>query len=319
MNVLIPANCKNQEISTTVEKARDYISNAKASNTKRAYAADWRNFTGWCRQHNLPALPANPDTICLYLTQQASTLRVSTIQRRLAAIGQAHQAAGHDSPASHILVRNLMAGIRREKGVMQRGKAPLFIDDLRKMVLSLSASIAGVRDRAILLIGFAGAFRRSELVSLDVEDVVIEKEGMVINLRRSKTDQEAQGMKKAIPFGINGATCPVLVFKEWLTVSGVANGAIFRGIDRHGTMTGKRLSGKAVALIVKRTAESVGIGPAQFSGHSLRAGLATQASINGASEFSIMSQTGHKSASMVRRYIRDGQLFRDNPAGKVGL
>lgn len=317
MDGLIPGNDKN--ISCTIDKAREYIGNAKASNTKRAYASDWRHFSAWCEVHGISSLPSSPESVCLYLTNLASTCRVSTIQRRLAAIGQAHQAGGHESPTANILVRNLMSGIRREKGVRQHGKAPILIDDLRKMVLSLPASEAGVRDRAILLLGFAGAFRRSELVSLDCEDVAFEKEGAVITLRRSKTDQEGAGVKKAIPYGNNGATCPVLALREWLTVAGISEGAVFRGIDRHGTMTDKRLSGRAVALIVKRTAKAVGIDPERFSGHSLRAGLVTQAAINGASESSIMSQTGHKSVAMVRRYIRDGNLWRDNPAGKVGL
>ena len=317
MNSLVPTG--HQDISTTIEKARGYLDQAKSPATKRAYASDWRHFVAWCDQQHLASLPATTETIAIYLTDLASTCRVSTIQRRLASIGQFHQAAGHASPSGHILVRNLMAGVRREKGVAQRGKAPILIDDLRAMVVSLSASPAGIRDKALLLLGFAGAFRRSELVNLDVADIDIEREGMVITLKRSKTDQEGQGTKKAIPFGNNGATCPVLAVKEWLAASGIADGAIFRSIDRHGTMSDQRLSDRSVALIIKRLAVAIGIDPTRFAGHSLRAGLATQAAINGVSEASIMHQTGHKSVMMVRRYIRDGSLFRDNAAGKVGL
>jgi len=317
MTGLIPGN--DRVISHTIDKAREYIGNAKTKNTKRAYAADLRHFRQWCQENTLPDLPTNPETLALYLAFLAETYCVSTIQRRLAAISQAHQAAGHASPTENILTKNVLAGIRRAKRIVQRGKAPLLTDDLRKIILALPASIAGVRDKALLLIGFAGAFRRSELVSLDFEDVTIEKEGIVINLKRSKTDQEGQGAKKAIPYGTNPLTCPVLAFREWMTVAGISEGALFRGIDRHGKMAGKRLSGRAVALIVKRTAKAVGIANERLSGHSLRAGLATQAAINGASESSIMNQTGHKSSAMVRRYIRDSNLFRDNAAGKAGL
>ncbi len=317
MNGLIPRN--DSIISHTIDKAREYIGNAKAKNTKRAYASDWKHFSSWCSLHSFEALPATPDAICLYLTELAASNRVSTIQRRLAAIGQAHQAAGHESPSKHVLVRNLLSGLRRSMGTMQQGRVPLLVETLRSMVISLSSSAAGIRDKAILLIGFAGAFRRSELVGLDVADVSFEREGVVITLKRSKTDQEGAGSKKAIPFGNNGGTCPVMALREWLAFSGITEGAIFRRINRHGRISDQRLSGRSVALVVKRTAESIGIDPQRLSGHSLRAGLATQASINGASEASIMNQTGHKSSAMVRRYIRDSNLFRDNAAGKAGL
>lgn len=309
----------HQKLSSTIEKAREYISNSKSDSTKRAYRTDWCDFESWCNSNGYFPLPAKPETICLYLTALASSKKVSTLQRRLAGIGQAHQAAGYPSPISHISIRSLMRGIRREKGTMQIGKAPLLTEHLRKMIHSLSASKAGVRDKALLLLGFSGAFRRSELIGLDVESISFERDGMVVTLKRSKTDQEGQGTKKGIPYGNFAETCPVLGLQEWFTVSGLTKGAIFRGIDRHGNVSEKRLTGKAVSLVIKRIAKAVGFDPDKFAGHSLRAGLATQASISGASELEIMNQTGHRSIASLRRYIRDGNLFRQNAAGKIGL
>jgi len=307
------------ELSTVVEKVREYISNSKADNTKRAYRADWKHFNNWCQEHGYLSLPAQPEVICMYLTTLAATRKVSTIQRRLTSIGQAHQSAGFESPTSHIGVRNLMRGIRREKGSMQVGKAPILTEHLREMISSLPKTIAGIRDKALLLLGFYGAFRRSEVTGLDVENVSFEKEGLVVTLLRSKTDQEGQGIKKGIPNGIHDKTCPVLALLDWLTQAGISKGAIFRGIDRHGKISEKRLAGKAVSLIIKRIAKRVGLDPAKFAGHSLRSGFATVASNAGATELEIMNQTGHKSLTVLRRYIRNGSLFKNNACRRVGL
>ncbi len=308
-----------QSISSPIDKVREYIGNARAKNTKRAYRSDWQHFIDWCNTHGYDSLPAQPKVICLYLTDLAADKKVSTIQRRMAAIGQAHLAAGHRSPGNHIAVKNLLRGIRREKGVMQTGKSPLLTEHIRRMVGSLPASKAGVRDRALLLIGFSGAFRRSELIGLNVEDISFEKEGLVVLLRKSKTDQDGQGIKKGIPAGNFVDTCPVLALQQWLAVSEIKSGAVFRGIDRHDNISDKRLTGKAVSLIIKKIAKKVGLDAKKYAGHSLRAGLATQASMSGVSELEIMSQTGHKSIATLRRYIRDGNLFRKNAAGQVGL
>jgi integrase len=187
------------------------------------------------------------------------------------------------------------------------------------MVAALPPGSIGIRDRALLLVGFAGAFRRSELVGLNREDVEFVSEGLVTTLRRSKTDQEGHGRKVAVPFGSNLETCPVRALQAWLDISKIASGAIFHPINRHGRIQPGRLSGEAVAIVVKRYAAACGKDASHFAGHSLRAGLATQAAIAGVSERSIMNQTGHRSTAMVRRYIRDGSLFRDNAAGRVGL
>jgi integrase len=205
------------------------------------------------------------------------------------------------------------AGIRRAKGT-----APALTEDLRLMVRAMPYSLLGSRDRALLLIGFAGAFRRSELVSLDVEDLAFEREGVVVTLRRSKTDPVGQGRKIGIPLG-SGKTCPVRALERWMEAAGIEEGPLFRPVTRHSHVEDCRLSDKAVALIVKRWAQAVGLDPALYAGHSLRSGLATSAARNGASERSIMNQTGHRSVQMVRRYIREGTVFQENAAAKVGL
>ena len=187
------------------------------------------------------------------------------------------------------------------------------------MMANLPDRLLGVRDRALLLVGFAGAFRRSELVSLNVRDLKFTNDGLTVTLRRSKTDQEGSGRKVGIPYGSSPETCPVRSLRAWLEASGIESGPVFRPINRHGQIRPSRLSDRAVALIVKRAAEAAGKDPAEFAGHSLRSGLATAAAIGGASERAIMKQTGHRSTAMVRRYIRDGSLFRENAAARVGL
>ena len=309
-------------LARTVERARDYIKESKAPNTRRAYAADWRDFRAWCVLHGRPSLPASPDTVALYLSDLAERCKTSTLQRRLAALSQAHQAAGqtaHDVPTKHATVRAVMAGIRRTKGTAQRGKAAAVTAVVRAMVEGTPDRLLGLRDRALLLLGFSGAFRRSELVALDVEDLEFTGDGLVVTQRRGKTDQEGEGRKIGIPFGGRPDTCPVRAVREWLDAAAVVFGPVFRSVNRHSQVQPGRLSDKAVAIVVKRHAPSAGLDPLRYAGHSLRAGLATAAAAAGASERSIMNQTGHRSVPMVRKYIRDGQLFRENAAATVGL
>jgi integrase len=216
-------------------------------------------------------------------------------------------------------VRTILKGIRRTKGTAQTAKAPAVVPVLIAMVETLPDTLIGIRDRALLLVGFAGAFRRSELVSLDVADLQFAQEGAILQLRRSKTDQEAAGRRIGIPYGVREGTCPVLALQDWLDAAGVTDGPLFRPLSRWGQVQAERLSDKAVARVVKKAAEAAGLDPTRFSGHSLRAGLATAAATAGVGERSIMNQTGHKTERMVRRYIREGSLFRDNAAGQVGL
>ena len=301
------------------EQAKDYARQAKSKNTRRAYASDWDDFARWCQPYAFVPLPARPETVALYLTALADALKPSTLGRRLATISQVHQAAGHETPTTTAPVRLVWAGIRRAKGTGQQGKAPAITAEIGRMVDTLDERLLGVRDRALLLIGFAGAFRRSELVGLDVGDVHAGHDGLTILIRKSKTDQEGQGRKVGIPYGSHPHTCPVRAYLAWIEKCGLTEGALFRSVNRHGTLQAGRLSDRAVALIVKRAAEKAGLNPDKYAGHSLRAGLATSAAQAGVSERAIMAQTGHKSVMVARRYIRDGSLFRDNAAAQVGL
>ena len=303
---------------TTSLQADDYIRASRSPNTLRAYRSDWQQFVGWCNRRRLSPLPAAEATVCRYLAEQAEENKVATLARRVASISQAHQAAGLASPTQSLSVRATLKGIRRKKTSLTTEKAPVLVADLRKMVDTLGDSLMGKRDRALLLVGFAGAFRRSELVSLNVADVTFDPNGLTIRLRRSKTDQEGEGRKVGLPYGSNLATCPVRALQEWLSAGSIIEGALFVGINRHGTPQG-RLSACAVALIVKKVVAAAGLNPDLYAGHSLRAGLATSAAMAGVSERSIMNQTGHKSVMMVRRYIRDGSLFRENAAAGIGL
>jgi integrase len=258
-------------------------------------------------------------TVASYVAERADTLKPASLGLYVAAISQAHQAAGHASPTKDAAVRATMQGVRRAKGTAPAAKAAAVTQDIRAMVDTLPDGPLGVRDRALILLGFAGAFRRSELVALDREDVTISSDGVTILLRRSKTDQEGQGRKVGIPYGSNPSTCPVRALLAWLEASAIESGPLFRGVNRHGRLLPGRLSDRGVARVVQRQAEAAGLDASRYGGHSLRAGLATSAAAAGASERAIMNQTGHRSLTMVRRYIREGSLFRENAAATVGL
>lgn len=265
------------------------------------------------------ALPAPPETVASYIAECSGRLKVGSIQRRLNAVAEAHKATGLESPTSTGMVKNTLKGIKRTLGTATIQKAAALTDDVRAMVDVADSGLIGARDRAMILLGFAGAFRRSELVSLNVEDCAFGKDGLTVILRRSKTDQDGQGRKIGIPYGSNPETCPVRVLQGWIEQVALTSGPIFRSINRHGHLRPGRLSPADVARIVKKLAERAGLDATKYAGHSLRAGHATSAAIAGASERSIMRQTGHKSVQMVRRYIRDGNLFRENSGGKLGL
>jgi site-specific recombinase XerD len=301
------------------EQVREYIRASKAKSTLRGYQSDWRDFCAWCEARALGPLPANPETVAAYIAECAGRLKVGSIQRRLNAIAEAHKAVALESPTHSPIVANTMKGIRRTLGTAANQKAPTLTDDIRAMVNATDAGLIGARDRALMLLGFAGAFRRSELIGLEVEDCAFGKDGLTVTLRKSKVDQEGIGRKIGIPYGSNPETCPVRVLLGWLELAAITAGPLFRSINRHGRVKAARLSGIDVARVVKKLAVRAGLDSAKYAGHSLRAGHATSAAIAGASERSIMNQTGHRSVQMVRRYIRDGSLFRENSAGKLGL
>jgi len=308
------------EFEQLADEARAYVGATRSSSTRRAYASDWRHFLGWCGSRHLAALPALPETVALYITQLARDRRVATVQRRLAAISQVHQDASHPTPTEDRLVRKTMSGIRRTHGTAPRRKSATRTTLLREMVHDLPATAEGARDRALLLMGFAGAFRRSELVALDRGDVVFDPDGVRVTIRVSKTDQEAAGAIVGLPYGAHPETCPVRALRAWLALLEDDAPAVFRRMSKWGTACRSRLTAQSVALIVKRRAQAVGQDPRLFAGHSLRAGLATSAAAGGATERDIMQQTRHRSVAMVRRYIREGELFhKGNAARFTGL
>lgn len=302
------------------DRAREFASASRSEATLAAYASDLRHFSAWADANGRAAMPADPETVALYLTSMADEFRPSTLSRRVAAISVAHQHAGFDSPTADALVRSVLSGIRRTVGTAPKQVAPATIGELRKMTARIGDSTIEIRDRAILLLGFAGAFRRSELVSLDVSDLQERADGLVVTLRRSKTDQTGQGDTKAIPYGSDSETCPVRAVRAWIEAAGIADGPVFRPVDRHGNVATSRLSGRAVALVVKRAAERAGLDASAYAGHSLRAGFVTTAAANGASERAIARQTGHAAGSTVlRQYIRHASAFTDNAVSMVGL
>jgi len=308
-------------LETVFAKAEEFAKHSASDNTRRGYASDWRQFTAWCDVHGVVSLPATPGTIALYLADVAERLKPATIARHLAAVSKAHSAAGHESPCAmrHAAVKAVWSGVRRLKGTAQVQKAPLLTADLRRMVSALPESGIGRRDAAILLVGFAGAFRRSELAALTVCDVEFVEEGLKVTLRKSKTDQLGQGFVKAIAFGSDPISCPVRALRRWLECTGITHGPIFRRVNRHGHVSESAMSAQTVAIVLKRSCKTIGLESANFSGHSLRAGCVTQSIINGASEASVQKLTGHRSTAMLRRYVRDGNLWRDPVGRYLGL
>ena len=301
--------------------ARRYASEASAENTKLAYGKAWRDFERWCKAAGHVPLPAAPEVVGTYLAERAGQLKAASLNMRLVAISQAHRLQGHRLDRQHPAIRETMKGIRRTHGTAPAKKAAADVVVLRDAVSEL-AKLSGpraLRDRALLLVGFAGALRRSELVALDVADIRFVAEGVVLTLRRRKTDQEGQGTEIALPFGQSARTCPVLTLRAWLEAAGITNGPIFVSITRGGRIRSTRLSSEDVARVVKAAVEAAGGNSDDFSGHSLRSGFITSAARAGVAERHIQNQSGHRSLPVLRGYIRRGSLFVDNAAAKVGL
>ncbi|MEI9426853.1 site-specific integrase [Mesorhizobium sp. Cs1299R1N3] len=291
------------------EKVAAYVEQGLAENTKRAYAADLAHFESWGG-----SIPATDTVIASYLAEHAETLAVATLCRRMATLSKAHAARGLTSPTSSELVKATIKGIKRSLGTVQAEAKPLLREDLFAVLDRTSDDIKSIRDRALLLIGFAGGFRRSELVGLDAEDIEHVRKGIVVHLRRSKTDQESVGRKIGIPFG-RTRWCPINALDQWVNRAGIEAGPIFLRVDRHGSVKGQRLSGEAVSLVLKDRMAAAGIAPAGHSGHSIRAGFVTSAAMAGASTWKIRAQTGHASDAMLARYIRDAEIFENNAVG----
>lgn len=316
------SDAADAEVRVAVTQAlRRYVQASKAPNTLRAYDSDLRHFQAWCRSRHALWLPATAETVALYIASLADAgSKPSTIRRRLSAIAEVHRLARFPSPAADELVRLAMVGIRRRHGSAPTQKAALTTSDVTRLLATTSpVSAAGARDRAVLLLGFAGGFRRSELVALDLDDVHELPHGLRIRVRRSKTDQEGVGRELGIPRGEHPDTCPVRAFQAWRAAGRIESGALFRPVDRHDRVGVNRLTDRAVARIIQRGARRAGLDPQLYAGHSLRAGLATAAAAAGAPERAIMAQTGHRSVTSMRRYIRAGTLFEENAAAYLGL
>ena len=293
------------------ERARQYAKEGKAENTKRAYQSAWRDFENWCMAQGHRAMPASVETIIEYLTSLADRgQKISTINVKRAAISSAHVMGSKNDPTKHGDVTILMKGITRT--LARRGKTiptkkePLTLDALQAMLSTINlGTISGKRDKALLLLGYAGAFRRSELINANVEDVRTKKRDLIITLPTSKTDQEGEGLKKHIEMLDDKTLCPVRAYRDYLNSGGINSGPIFRRLDRNGCITGDRLTAQSVALIIKRMAKDAGLDWRSFSGHSMRAGFVTSAHLANATDSDIMAQTGHKSGDTLRMYIRD--------------
>lgn len=302
-SVLTPDNFALSEV-TLPDSVAQFVRAAHADNTVRAYQADLAHFMAWGG-----SIPANPEQVASYLAAHARSHAPATLARWLVAIAKAHKIAGHVSPTSHELVRLTLRGIRRSLPRHQVQARPVLAHELRQIVRAMGDDLHSLRDWALLLVGFAGAFRRSELVGLTVADVERTAQGILLHLRRSKTDQLAEGRAVVIPACEDAALCPVGALTAWLDRAGIANGPLFRPINRHGQITDSALSAESVAVILKSRARAAGLDPAGYSGHSLRAGFATSAILAGVATDTIRSQTGHKSPAMLSRYVR---LSRSN-------
>ncbi len=312
------------DIKALQEETLKNLQSSKAMNTVRAYKSDFKDFGLFCVKNGFKNLPSDPKIVSLYLTHLSSKeVKLSTIKRRLVSIGVIHKMKGHYLDTKHpVIVENLM-GIKRRKGTVQKGKKPILINELKKILKVIDEQniqdIKKLRDKSIILIGFSGGFRRNEIVSLDYEDLDFVHEGLKITIKRSKTDQFGEGSIKALPYFEDSVYCPVTILQRWLNISKINKGSLFRRFSKGSKLTNDRLTDQTVALLIKDYLKIAGIDSKNYSGHSLRSGFATSAAESGAEERSIMAMTGHKSTEMVRRYIKEANLFKNNALNKIKL
>ena len=312
------------DIKTIQEETILNLKASKANNTIRAYKSDFHDFGLFCVKNGFKSLPTNPKTVSLYLTYLATKdNKISTIKRRIVSIGVVHKMKGHYLDTKHPAIVENLLGIKRRKGVKQKGKKPLLINDLKQLINVIdeenSSEIKIARDRTIILLGFGGGFRRNELVSIDYEDLEFVNEGIKINIKKSKTDQFGEGSIKALPYFDNPHYCPVKSIQSWIKISKINQGSLFRKFHKGIKLSNIRLSDQSVALLIKYYLDLAGIDNKNYSGHSLRSGFATSAAEAGAEERSIMAMTGHKSTEMVRRYIKEANLFKNNALNKIKI
>ena len=312
------------DIKALKEETLLNLQSSKADNTVRAYKSDFNDFGLFCAQNGLKSLPSEPKIVSLYLTHLSTKdVKMSTLKRRLVSIGVIHKLKGLYLDTKHpSIIENIM-GIKRRKGSVQKGKKPLLINSLKKIINVIDQQkkdeIKKIRDRSIILIGFSGGFRRNEIVSLDYDDLDFVPEGLKITLKRSKTDQFGEGTLKGLPYFDSSQYCPVLSLKKWIETSNIKSGPLFRRFSKGSKLTDYRLTDQTVALLIKKYLDLAGIDSKNYSGHSLRSGFATTAAESGAEERSIMAMTGHKSTEMVRRYIKEANLFKNNALNKIKI
>ena len=312
------------DIKALQEETLLNLQNSKANNTVRAYKSDFNNFGLFCAQNGFKSLPSEPKIVSLYITHLSSKgIKMSTLKRRLVSIGVIHKLKGHYLDTKHpVIIENIM-GIKRRKGSIQKGKKPLLINNLKKIINVIdeynTENIKKFRDRSIILIGFSGGFRRNEIVSLDYDDLDFVNEGLKISIKRSKTDQFGEGSVKGLPYFDNTQYCPVLSLKNWIEISRIRSGPLFRRFSKGTKLSEKRLTDQTVALLIKKYLKIAGIDSKNYSGHSLRSGFATSAAEAGVEERNIMSMTGHKSPEMVRRYIKEANIFKNNALNKIKI
>ena len=312
------------DIKALQQETLKNLQNSKAKNTVRAYKSDFEDFGLFCVKNGFRNLPTEPKIVSLYLTYLSNKgIKISTIKRRLVSIGVVHRMKGNYLDTKHPIIIENLRGIKRTKGSIQKGKKPILINNLKKIIDVINQEKAPdlkkLRNKALLLIGFSGGFRRNELVSLDLEDVEFVFEGLKITLKKSKTDQFGEGMIKGIPYFENSIYCPGTNLKHWINLSKIKNGPIFVRFTKGTNITNSRLTDQSVALIIKDYLTKAGIDNKNYSGHSLRSGFATSAAEGGAEERSIMAMTGHKSPEMVRRYIKESNIFKNNALNKIKI
>ena len=305
MNELV-TDLKNLELETLKN-----LKNSKSENTLRAYQSDFRDFSVFCNKNGLNSMPTEPKILSIYLTHLSASSKYSTLKRRIASISVIHKIKGHYLDTKHPIIMENLHGIKRVRGTNQKAKKPILINDLKMIINKIDEAKQSeskkIRDKAIILIGFAGGFRRSELVNIDYDDLDFVNEGVKIFIKRSKTDQSGEGMIKAIPYFENKSYCPVKKLKDWIRLNHINSGKIFQ------------LSDKSIALIIKKYVLLSGLDPDKYGGHSLRSGFATSAAEFGAEERNIMAMTGHKTTQMVRRYIQEANLFKNNALNKIKI
>ena len=287
------------------------LKNSKAKNTVRAYESDFKDFSLFCIKNGLTSLPTEPKVLSLYLTHLSKTSKFSTLKRRIASIKVVHKIKGHYLDSKHPIIMENLLGIKRVNGSYQKSKKPLLINSLKHIIKAIDDNekneFKKIRNKSIILLGFSGGFRRSELVNIEYDDLEFVDEGLKIFIKRSKTDQSGEGSLKAIPYFKNLEFCPVIKLKDWINLNNIKFGKIFD------------ISDKSVSLIIKKYAFMAGLDPKKYGGHSLRSGFATSAAEAGAEERNIMAMTGHKTTQMVRRYINEANLFKNNALNKINI